>query len=239
MLINNSEYRTLTCCVLLMLTTIVANRASGVLAMEEGQVEDQSTEEMQDWRQPLPTVSTTIVCSEKRRDCWLSTQSAWRAQSINVVLEWGMPLWPLFLVKIFIFISPLCHDFKTTFPLFGLSSIKLGMTFGCWLILQTEREMARGQDFFFFICSFSIGQSSVHRSNGPCRYSTNWWWWHTVPTPKRNKINSDCTAGDSNRPIPIKSIRNWIRSPRFRPKFPTTITTNNRKLLPFHKLFRT
>lgn len=54
MFVNNLELRTSACCILI-LTIIVANSASETSA--EGQVENQSSDEVQDWRQPLPTVS--------------------------------------------------------------------------------------------------------------------------------------------------------------------------------------
>lgn len=56
MLINNPEFRTSACCIIMLLTIIVAKSSASETAAE-GHIEDQSTGEMQDWRQPLPTVS--------------------------------------------------------------------------------------------------------------------------------------------------------------------------------------
>ncbi len=59
MLMRNQEFKTSACCILIF-TIIVANSATG--AALEGQDQDRSTDEMEDWRQPLPTVSIPI-CS--------------------------------------------------------------------------------------------------------------------------------------------------------------------------------
>lgn len=61
MLTSNSEFKTLACCILV-ITIIVANITSG--AALEGKREDRSTDEMKDWRQPLPTVSSILVDHE-------------------------------------------------------------------------------------------------------------------------------------------------------------------------------
>lgn len=59
MLIRNGEFKTSACCVLI-LTIIVANGAAG--AALERQFDDRSTNgKHEDWRQPLPTVSISVI----------------------------------------------------------------------------------------------------------------------------------------------------------------------------------
>lgn len=60
MLMRNPEFKTSVFCILIF-TIVIANSASGA-ALEE-QVEDRSTNEMEDWRQALPTVSILASCS--------------------------------------------------------------------------------------------------------------------------------------------------------------------------------
>ncbi|XP_057371364.1 uncharacterized protein LOC130692303 [Daphnia carinata] len=62
MLMRNQELKTSACCILIF-TIIVANSATG--AALEGQVEDRSTDEMKDWRQPLPTVKRSVALLNK------------------------------------------------------------------------------------------------------------------------------------------------------------------------------
>lgn len=65
MLINNSGLKAFAYCILL-LTIVVANTTSSKSATE-GHVENQSTEEVEDWRQPMPTVSRLYLIYSSRR----------------------------------------------------------------------------------------------------------------------------------------------------------------------------